>query len=98
MARKKLAPIHPGEILRDEMQELDITINGMARALRVPVSRIDEIVKGKRSITAETALRLGRFFGSSAQLWMNLQTAYYLATAEDRLAAAIEREVLPRSA
>jgi addiction module HigA family antidote len=98
MARKKLAPIHPGEILRDEMQELDITINGMARALRVPVSRIDEIVKGKRSITAETALRLGRFFGSSAQLWMNLQTAYDLATAEDRLAAAIEREVLPRSA
>jgi addiction module HigA family antidote len=98
MARKKLAPVHPGEILRDEMQELDMTINGLARALRVPVSRVDEILKGKRAVTAETALRLGRFFGSSAQLWMNLQTAYDLAVAEDRLAAAIEREVLPRSA
>jgi addiction module HigA family antidote len=98
MATKKLAPVHPGEILRDEMQELNMTINGLARALRVPVSRVDEIVKGKRAVTAETALRLARFFGSSAQLWMNLQSAYDLAVTEDKMAAAIERGVLPRSA
>jgi addiction module HigA family antidote len=97
MARKRIAPVHPGEFLFEEMQERSITINRLARDLRVPVSRIDEIVKGKRSITAETALRLGRFFGTSAGCWLSLQTTYDLAVAEDA-AARIEREVLPFSA
>ena len=98
MARKRIAPVHPGEFLLEEMQERSITINRLARDLRVPVSRIDETVKSKRSITAETALRLGRFFGTSAGYWLNLQTTYDLAVAEDRVASRIEREVLPFSA
>ena len=98
MASKKLTPVHPGEILLEEMEERKVTINSLARALRVPVSRIDEIVKSRRAITAETALRLARYFGTSAQLWLNLQTGYDLAVAQDKLAATIEREVLPYSA
>ncbi|MGA7238526.1 MAG: HigA family addiction module antitoxin [Bryobacteraceae bacterium] len=98
MASKKLTPVHPGEILLEEMKERKVTINSLARALRVPVSRIDEIVKSRRAVTAETALRLARYFGTSAQLWLNLQTGYDLAIAQDKLAAAIKREVLPYSA
>ncbi len=98
MASKKLTPVHPGEILLEEMEERKVTINSLARALRVPVSRIDEIVKSRRAVTAETALRLARYFGTSAQLWLNLQTGYDLAVAQDKLAATIEREVLPYSA
>jgi addiction module HigA family antidote len=79
----------------EEMQERHITINFLARALRVPPSRVDEIVKSKRSVTAETALRLACFFGTSAQMWINLQGVYDLAVAADKMAAAIEREVLP---
>lgn len=94
-AHAPIAFVHPGEILKEEMDERELSINGVARALRVPASRIDEITKGKRAITAETALRLGRYFGSSPQFWMNLQTAYDLDVARDRLAQAIEREVLP---
>jgi addiction module HigA family antidote len=98
MASKKLTPVHPGEILLEEMEERRVTINSLARALRVPVSRIDEIVKSRRAVTAETALRLARYFGTSAQLWLNLQTGYDLAVAQDKLAGTIEREVLPHSA
>lgn len=98
MASKKLTPVHPGEILLEEMEERKVTINSLARALRVPVSRIDEIVKSRRAVTAETALRLARYFGTSAQLWLNLQTGYDLAVAQDKLAGTIEREVLPHSA
>ncbi len=97
-AKRKLIATHPGEILLEEMQERNISINFLARALRVTPSRVDEIVKCKRSVTAETALRLARFFGTSAEMWMNLQTAYDLATAAAKLSAAIDREVLPHQA
>lgn len=93
--RRKLPAIHPGELLRDELKEIDVSLNELARALRVPMNRISAIVNGKRSITVDTAIRLARYFGTSPQYWLNLQNAYDLETA-DR--AQVEREVLPRSA
>jgi addiction module HigA family antidote len=95
---KRLAPIHPGEVLEDVLKEAGLTVNALAMALRVPANRIGGIVKGQRGITADTALRLARYFGTSAQMWVNLQSKYELAAAEDGLRRRIEREVLPRSA
>lgn len=95
---KRLPPIHPGEILADVLQESSLTVNALAMALRVPANRIGAIVKGQRGITADTALRLARYFGTSAQMWVNLQSKYDLAVAEDELRKRIEREVLPRNA
>lgn len=93
-ASKKLAPIHPGEILREDfMKPLKLSMNSLALALRVPVTRISEIVHERRSITPETALRLGRYFKTSARFWLNLQSAHDLEIAEDRLLPRIEREV-----
>ena len=77
---------------------MGISLNQLARDLRVPMNRISEIVNGKRSISADTALRLARYFGTSAQYWMNLQTAYDLQLAGQLSAARIERDVLPRRA
>jgi addiction module HigA family antidote len=77
---------------------MDISLNQLSRDLRVPMNRISAIVNGKRSITADTAMRLARYFGTSAQYWMNLQSAYELQKAERELAVRIEREVLPRRA
>jgi addiction module HigA family antidote len=91
MGRKVLA-IHPGEMLKDEMEERGISINALARALRVPPNRMSAIVNGRRGITADTALRLGRFFGTSPRLWMNLQADYDLRSADQR---RVEQEVLP---
>ena len=96
--REKPAPIHPGQILREDLQDMGISLNRLARDLRVPMNRISAIVNGKRGITADTALRLARYFGTSSQYWMNLQTAYELQAAEQALAARIERDVLPRNA
>ena len=96
--RRKLPPIHPGEILREDLEDAGISLNELARALRVPMNRISAIVNGKRSITADTALRLGRYFGTSAQYWLNLQAAYDLAVAERSEGVRVEREVLPRTA
>jgi addiction module HigA family antidote len=96
--KRKLPPIHPGEVLQDILSEAGLTVNALALALRVPANRIGGIVKGQRGITADTALRLGRYFGTSAQMWMNLQTKYELAVAEDSLGKHIEREVLRRGA
>lgn len=99
MARKKkLPPVHPGEALQDIMNEAGLSANALALALRVPGNRITAIVNGQRGITADTALRLGRYFGTSAQMWVNLQSTYDLESAEDTLAGQIEREVLPRTA
>ena len=85
-----LAPIHPGEVLMEDFIEgLGITQNKLAVAINVPPRRINEIVHGKRAITADTALRLGKYFGTSAQFWLNLQTHYDLDLAEDRAAAQI---------
>ncbi len=95
-SQKLLSPIHPGEILRAEfMQPLGLSMNRLALDLRVPVTRIAEIVHERRGITPDTALRLARYFNTSAAFWMNLQTSYDLEVAEDKLARAIEREVRP---
>ena len=86
MKKKKLPPIHPGEILMDEFLEpMGISQYRLAKNISVPPRRINEIVHGKRSITADTALRLGRFFGMSPQFWLNLQTRYDLEVTEDLL-------------
>ena len=95
---KRLPPIHPGEVLQEVLNEAGLTANSLALALRVPANRIGGIVKGQRGITADTALRLARYFGTSAQMWINLQARHDLAAAEDALSKRIEREVLPRPA
>lgn len=98
MKTKKLEPIHPGEHLADILKEAGISANALALRLRVPANRLTLIIQGKRGITAETALRLARYFGTSPQFWMNLQTKYDLDVAQDTTAEQIEREVLPQSA
>jgi antitoxin HigA-1 len=96
--RKELSPIHPGAILREDLRDSGISLNRLARDLRVPMNRISAIVNGKRSISADTSMRLARYFGTSAQYWMNLQAAYDLAVAQQKIGARIGREVLPRCA
>jgi addiction module HigA family antidote len=96
--RKTLPPIHPGELLRDELNEIGVSLNELGRALRVPMNRISAIVNGKRAITVDTAMRLARYFGTSPQYWLNLQSAYDLEVAERNIRPQIEKEVLPRSA
>ena len=94
-----LPPIHPGEILREEfLIPLALTANALALALKVPASRINEIVLERRAITPDTALRLARYFGTTADFWLNLQTAYDLRMAKQQRLPAIEREVFPREA
>ncbi|HEX4782798.1 MAG TPA: HigA family addiction module antitoxin, partial [Candidatus Sulfotelmatobacter sp.] len=95
-SQKLLSPIHPGEILHlDFMEPLGLSMNRIALDLRVPVTRIAEIVHRRRSITPDTALRLARYFNTSAGFWLNLQSAYDLEVAQDRLSRVIEREVRP---
>jgi addiction module HigA family antidote len=92
--KKKLQPIHPGEVLRDEfLAPLKITQYRLAKDIHVTPRRINEIVHGIRAITADTALRLARYFGTSAQFWLNLQTHYDLAVEEDRLGDRLDQEV-----
>ena len=94
MGKKKLPPIHPGEILRSEfLEQMGITQYRLAKDISVPPRRINEIVHGKRSITADTALRLGRFFGMSPQFWLNLQTRYDLEVTEDLINDRLDQEV-----
>jgi antitoxin HigA-1 len=83
--------IHPGEILAEELEELSMTPTELARQLRVPANRITQIVQGKRSITGDTALRLGHWFGTSAQFWLNLQTSHDIRLAERQAGAKIAR-------
>ena len=93
---KKLKPVHPGEILKEEfMAPLGLSMNKMAMDLRVPVTRIADIVNERRGITADTALRFARYFKNTAAFWMNLQTRYDLEVAEDELADKVERDVQP---
>jgi len=90
-------PVHPGEHLREDFLEpLGLSVNALALALRVPATRILAIVKEKRRISPDTALRLARYFGTTPEFWMNLQTHYELALAERETKQAIEREVMPR--
>ena len=88
-----LPPIHPGETLGEELEARGLSANALALRLRVPANRITDIIRGKRAISAETALRLGRFLGTGAAFWMNLQSRYDLAIAEQQLGERINREV-----
>ncbi|MFY9726311.1 MAG: HigA family addiction module antitoxin [Bryobacteraceae bacterium] len=100
MANKdRLPPIHPGEILREEfLSPLSMSAHELAMALRVPATRINEIVNERRGITADTALRLSRYFGTTPKFWMNMQVSWELEVAGDQLGNALSREVLPRTA
>jgi addiction module HigA family antidote len=94
MPRKKLPPVHPGEILLEEfLTPLGISQHRLARDLSIPPRRISEIVRGSRAITADTALRLARYFGTSERFWLNLQARYDLELEKDRLGDRLEREV-----
>ncbi len=96
VSSEKMPPLHPGEMLREEfMKPLGLSANALALSLRVPVTRISEIVNERRSITADTALRLSRYFRMSPNFWLRLQAQYDLEMAEDELAATIRREVRP---
>lgn len=96
MKTNKLPPIHPGEILREDfMKPRHLSQNALARALNVPPRRINEIVQEKRAITADTALRLARFFGTSAEMWTGLQSDYDLRQARYKKQTLIERDVHP---
>ena len=93
---EKLPPIHPGEILREDfMKPLGLSMNRLALDLRVPVTRIAEIVHERRGITPDTALRLGRYFNTSARFWLNLQAAYDLEVAREESQREIEHQVQP---
>ena len=97
--KKLLAPIHPGEILFEEfMKPMDISINRLAREIAVPPGRISAIVNGKRAITADTALRLGKYFGVSAELWLGLQADFDLRIAQRIVGAQIDKQVHARVA
>ena len=99
MASQQLAPIYPGEILREEfMAPLGLSANALALALRVPTTRIGAILRGRRAITPDTALRLARYFGTSPDLWLGIQAEYDLRVAQRELGAVVEREVVPRIA
>lgn len=92
---KRLTPIHPGEALKSVLDDAHLSANAVALALRIPANRLTEIINGKRSISADTAMRLGRYFGTSAQMWMNMQSQYDLELAEAELAERIDAEVQP---
>jgi antitoxin HigA-1 len=96
---RRLPPVHPGEILRDEfLTPMGISVYKLARALKVPRTRVNDIMLGRRSITIDTAIRLGRYFGTSSEFWINLQTRYDLDVADRTLRRRIEREISPRAA
>ena len=94
MPTRKIPPIHPGEILLEEyLKPLGLSQYRLAKDITVPARRVNEIVHGKRAITADTALRLARFFGTSDRFWLNLQTRYDLEVEKERLKGRLEREV-----
>ncbi len=93
----KMRPVHPGEVLREEfLVPLGISAHALALELRVPAPRINEIVRERRSVTPETALRLARYFGTTAQFWLNLQTSYDLKITERQVGSKIAKEVRSR--
>ncbi len=93
-----MRPVHPGRVLRRELEARKLSANALAIALRTPSGRITDILNGKRGVSPETAMRLARYFGNSAQFWLNLQTAYELAVAEAELGERIASEVTPSAA
>ena len=98
-AGKRLPLVHPGEILRDDFLEpMKISVYTLAQAIKVPRSRVNDIVLGRRGVTADTAFRLARYFGTSPEFWINLQARHELDSADRKLRRRIEREVTPRAA
>ena len=99
MVKNGMRPVHPGEVLREEyLIPLGMSVNALATALRVPATRLHEIIKEQRAVTPDTALRLARYFGTDAQSWLNLQTSYDLKIAAREVGGRIKREVLPHAA
>ncbi len=99
MAERDIPPIHPGEILKEEfLDPMGISQYRLAQSISVAPRRINEIVHGRRAITADTALRLGRYFGMEAEFWLNLQAHYDLEVAQAALGTRLDREVEPRAA
>ena len=99
MAKNAMRPIHPGEILREEyLVPLGLSAHALALALRVPAPRINDVVRERRAVTPDTAMRLARYFGGDAESWLNLQVAYDLRLAERATAAKIQKEIDPRAA
>lgn len=96
--RNKMRPVHPGEVLQDEIEALEMSASAFAAALDVPANRITAVLNGERAITADTALRLSRYMRTSAEFWMNLQKTYELRVAEIESGKSIERSVKPRAA
>jgi addiction module HigA family antidote len=97
--KRDVTPVHPGEIIQTEFLEpLGLSVSALARAIKVPCTRLNDVVRGRRGITSDTAMRLARYFGVSAQFWMNLQSHYELEVAEESYGARIEREIQPRAA
>ena len=96
--KNEMKPVHPGEILSDELEELSMSATALAHALAVPTNPVTAILKGQRGITADTALRLSRYFGTSPQLWLNLQKTFELRQAEIESGQEIAERVRPRSA
>ena len=93
---RRLAPVHPGEILRDEFLEpMALSVYRLAQAVKVPRPRLNDIILGRRGVTIDTALRLGRYFGTTPDFWLNLQTRYELDMADRVLRGKIEQEVMP---
>jgi addiction module HigA family antidote len=88
-----MRPIHPGEVLREELAEINMSANAFAKALQVPANRITAILSGTRSITADTALRISIFFGTTPEFWLNLQTAYDLKVARKSIGKKVQQEV-----
>ena len=96
--KPKLPPVHPGEILKETLEDLGLSMNRLAKAIHVPANRISAIILGQRSITGETALRLGRYFGTTPAYWMNMQARYDLERARDEWESTIQSEIEPRNA
>ena len=94
----KLPPVHPGEILKETLDDLGISMHRLSKEIHVPANRISSIVAGQRAITGETALRLARYLGTTPEYWLNIQARYELETARDRWADCVKSEVRPRRA
>ena len=97
-AKNGMRPVHPGEILREELDELGLSASALSKALGVPVNRVTMILNGQRGVSADTALRLARFFGTTAQLWLNLQKTWELRRTEIEAGREIAEQVTPRHA
>ena len=95
-AKHGMRPVHPGKVLRDELDELGLSANALSKALGVPVNRVTTMLNGQRGVSADTALRLARYFGTTPQLWMNLQKTWELRRAEIEAGHEIAQRVTPR--